>query len=49
MAKMNFNRDFALAGEIIRYHKFSFSAIILHEHDDLISCKYFMTFNENFE
>ena len=28
MAKINLNRDFALAGEIIHDHKFSFYAIL---------------------
>ena len=49
MAKMNLNRDFALAGEVIHDHKFSFLQHSLFEHDDLISCKYFVTFYNDFK
>ena len=36
MTKMNLNRDFALAEEIIHDHKFSFFAIFLLEHCAMI-------------
>ena len=49
MAKMNFKRDFALAGEISMIINLQFRQYILFEHDDLISCKYFVTFYEDFE
>ena len=49
MAKMNMilNRDFALAGEIIHDHKVSFHTILYQ--DDLISCKCFVTYYDDFE
>ena len=46
MTKLN-NRNFASAGEIIHDHQFSSFAIFLFKHDNLISCKYFVTFHEN--
>ena len=44
MAKMSFNRNFALAREIIHGREFSFYAIFLHEHDDLLSRRSLVTF-----
>ena len=43
------NRDFALAREIIHNYKLSFYAIFLLEHDNLISCKCFVIFYDDFE
>ena len=45
MAKMNF----ALAGEVIHDHNFYFLQHSLLEHDDLISCKYIVTFYNDFK
>ena len=52
MAKMNYEYiGFAIAREIIHDHKFSFYTIhvFLLEHNDLTSCKYFVTFYDDFE